>query len=156
MTYWQRLQHTVAETIQAGQIGTPVFVRATAVLHRGTDPATPDLTRLLGAFGTIVSSWFGSQPQRVYAVAPGRGHATLSIEFESGTSALIAVGSTEEENQIDLTLLGSQGAIYHTESIRPIRDGSLEFGANDPKLLAAIAHSLAIGASVRPGVWEEA
>lgn len=148
MTYWQRLQHTVSETIRSGQIGTAVFVRASAILGRSDSAEAAALSVALATLGALVSAWFAAQPRSLYAVAPGRGHATLSIEYQSGSTALLSVGSTGQEVQLDLMVLGSLGAIYHRETIWPARDGSLDFVALDPGLVASIEGALAGGTPV--------
>lgn len=117
MTYWETLSQTIQSTIKTDRIGTPVFVRCTAAL---VDDVA-DLTHAIGMMVHEFCKWFVLSPNRVYAVGSlDRDQMTVTLEFSSGAMALLTVVLTRQMPQIDLTILGNQGAIYHAEPVQPM------------------------------------
>ena len=112
LNYWDSISAAVQSAIDSGRVGVPVFVRWTvlrAVDNRGVD-------RILSTMAGRVSSWFESEPHRLYTLgSPDTPSASLSLTFPDGPTALLVSGSGDHRNEVDLTLLGNQGAIYHHE-----------------------------------------
>jgi hypothetical protein len=123
------LHRAVAATLAEKRIGTPVFVRYTAVLD--TDAVTK-----LAALAEVVRGWVGQRLDLVYAP----GGSSLVLRFRGGATALIAlVRHLPGERTVDLLILGNHGAIYH--------DGAYtdESGSAPASVRATIARALSSG-----------
>jgi hypothetical protein len=147
MSYWHMLSQTVAATCQSGQIGTPVFVRCTAALAEEVGTIRNDLAQIV----QDINEWLAAFPRRLYASgSPERGQISLTLEYPSGPTALVALSLAHAQPQVDLTVLGSQGAIYHHQLIQPARDGPLKLQSADSaqRILAAIEQSLTAGSPI--------
>ncbi len=144
MNYWYVLNHGVTTTLQSGRVGQPVFVRCTAAVAESTDAIRDHLAEMVAA----VNGWFSNTPDRVYAQgAENQGLCTVTLAYPTGATAILSVVLEHHDPQLDLIVLGSRGAIYHNESIRPLRDGSLtpQPVAEVAAIMQAIAASLASG-----------
>lgn len=144
LNYWDSISLAVQSAIETGQVGVPVFVRWTvlcAANNGGVD-------EILGTMTGRVSGWFGSEPRRLYALGSPEVHsAALSLTFSEGPTALLATGPSNHCNEVDLTLLGNEGAIYHHQFPCEAKDGALE-----PQLDPSVDHLLeAINASRHAG-----
>ena len=98
-----------------------------------------------------VNGWLAPPVHRVYAIGEqAQGHIVISLEYNSGSAALLACGLGHKQPQIDLIILGSNGAIYHRELIQPLRDGLLrpKIVDNLEQIMVAVAKSLASQHSV--------
>ena len=121
---WTVLNETVSETLANGRVGVPVFVRWTAAAAKSSDELKPLLAEMCGYAG----SWLATGPRRLYANgAEAQGHLSLSLEFENGSSALLAVTLSNGRPFMSLVILGARGAIYHSDTeILPRADGGGE------------------------------
>jgi hypothetical protein len=98
-----------------------------------------------------VNGWFSASVCRVYSLgAQAQGHFAISLEYQSGCAALLVVSVDHNRPQIDLSILGSGGAIYHREFVQPLRDGSLKPKVTDKvqKIMIAVDQSLVTGKPV--------
>jgi hypothetical protein len=108
---WQNLQTTVQRVLREGRLGQPAFARVFLQAPGGPQAVTAvleELTRLAGA-------WFGEGATRVHTVgAEGGGHLVALLRWPAGQSAILSVGPARAESaRLDLTLLGSRGALYY-------------------------------------------
>lgn len=109
---WTVLNQTVSHSLAGGTVGTPVFVRWTAAAAQNT----PDLKPLLAAMSACAESWLSARPRRVYATGSAdAGHLSLSLEYDNGQSALLAISLANDHPAMNLIILGAHGAIYHTD-----------------------------------------
>jgi hypothetical protein len=98
-----------------------------------------------------VNGWLAASVCRVYAIGgQAQGHVVISLEYDSGCAALLACGLDHKQPQIDLIILGSNGAIYHRELIQPLRDGLLTPKVIDnlQQIMIAVDQSLTTGQPV--------
>ena len=122
MNYWEALQQSVRSCIQAGQIGTPVFVRCTAIT---ADTQDVILSQAAGVI-MCLNDWFSSVPAQIYAVGQETsGHCAVTLQYPTGATAILSVSLDHSQPNIDLTVIGSEGAAYHSQTIQTLRDGSL-------------------------------
>ena len=145
LNYWDSISLAVQSAIETGRVGVPVFVRWTVL--RAADSGGVD--DILGTMAWRVSGWFGSdEPHRLHALgSPDVHSAALSLTFSEGSTALLATGPSNHRNEVDLTLLGNEGAIYHHQFPCEVTDGALE-----PQLDPSVDHLLeAINASRHAG-----
>jgi len=99
------LHAVVRSTLASGRIGQPVFVR----YH---------LNGPLATAAAAVGEWFGQPPQRssetLSSGADGVEQAAVALQFGNGASALLSMVSGQPHGAgIDLTILGTRGALYH-------------------------------------------
>lgn len=145
--YWTTLNHAVKANLETGRVGHPVFVRCTAATAESAETLTDHLAEMI----SHVNGWLAASVSRVYALGPHtQGHIATSLEYHSGSTALLTVAIDHTRPQIDLILLGSSGAIYHREQIHPSRDGSLTPKATKTvdTIMNAVTQSLATGKPV--------
>ena len=144
LNYWDSISLAVQSAIETGRVGVPVFVRWT-VLRAADNGGVDDI---LGTMTGRVSGWFGSEPHRLYAFgSPDVHSAALSLTFSEGSTALLATGPSNHRYEVDLTLLGNEGAIYYHQFPCEVTDGALE-----PQLAPSVDHLLeAINASRHAG-----
>lgn len=132
LNYWVAVSTAVRSAIDSGRVGVPVFVRWT-VLHAAE---TEEVDDILGTMAGRVSSWFGGKLDRLYALcSPDVPSAALSLTFSEGPTALLVTGGCNYVNEVDLVLLGNEGAIYHHEFPSERLSGILE-----PQLDPSIDH----------------
>jgi hypothetical protein len=139
--YWTNLNRAVGANLEAGRVGCPVFIRCTAAMAESGETMKDHLAEMI----YYVNGWLSDSVCRVYTLgAKAQGHFATSLEYQSGSTALLVVALDHNRPQIDLSILGSSGAIYHREFIQPSRDGSLEPIATDKvqKIMNAIDRSL--------------
>ncbi len=137
MNYFDQLRRSVLETIKAGRVGQPVFVRFLVASDANRETQTPLLARLVQTAG----EWLGAPPRRLYAtVSPLPAGASVSVRFENGATALVSTATPGHAGPtIDVIVLGNHGAVYHdgfavaAESAATVVDGH-----EDPALRAAI------------------
>ena len=147
MHYWTTLNRAVRTNLEAGRVGRPVFVRCTAAMAESAETMKNHLAEMI----YYVNGWLSASVCRVYTLgAQAQGHFATSLEYQSGSTALLVVALDHNRPQIDLSILGSSGAIYHRELIQPSRDGSLKPKATDKvqKIMIAVDQSLATGQPV--------
>lgn len=109
---WTVLNQTVSQSLAGGTVGTPVFVRWTAAAAQNT----PELKPLLAAMSACAESWLSARPRRVYATGSAdAGHLSLSLEYDNGQSALLAISVAHNHPTMNLIILGARGAIYKTD-----------------------------------------
>jgi hypothetical protein len=147
MQYWVALNRAVEVNLAKGYVGQPVFVRCTAAVAERVETIKDHLAEMI----YYVNGWLTASIWRVYAMGKqAQGHVVISLEYDSGCSALLTCALEHKLPQIDLTILGSSGAIYHQELILPPRDDSLTPKAMDQMqlLMIAVDQSLATGQPV--------
>lgn len=147
MQYWSTLNQAVEANLAKGQVGQPIFVRCTAAVAKCVETLTDHLTEMI----YYVNGWLRTPVCRVYAMGGlAQGHIVISLEYKSGCAALLACGLDHTQPQIDLIILGSNGAIYHRELIQPSRDGLLgpKVIDNLQQIMIAVHQSLATGQPV--------
>jgi predicted dehydrogenase len=96
------LDGAVRSTIAGGRIGQPVFVRC----HSAA------LARARGA----AAAWIGSQPVREHALP-----SAVVFEFANGASAVVSegMGRNPHSSDVDVTVLGTRGGVYHSSLESP-------------------------------------
>ncbi len=110
---WTVLNKTVGETLASGRVGAPVFVRWTAAAAENSE----ELKSLLAEMSVYAGSWLATGPRRLYANgAEAQGHLSLALEYENGSSALLAVTLSNGRPFMSLVILGARGAIYHSDT----------------------------------------
>jgi hypothetical protein len=105
----QVLSRTVSMAIEADRIGSPVFVRWMERVD--SDPASALESAL-----EIVSAWYGSAPEFSHQPGGSDLQSTVLARWPGGQSALLIaapVGSMDTPG-LDLAVIGSKGAIYHS------------------------------------------
>ena len=108
----ESLQKSVQSVINDGRIGSPVFVRCLLQLPH----ADADTVRASAVLANITNSWMPSSPEQIYAQQSQDGtQSTTMIKYAGGQAALLSVNrvAADQEESIDLALVGNRGAIYH-------------------------------------------
>lgn len=108
----ESLQKSVQSVINDGRIGSPVFVRC--LLQ--SPHADEDTVRASAALVNIANAWMPSSPEQIYAQQSQDGtQSTTMIKYAGGQTALLSVNrvAANQEESIDLALVGNKGAIYH-------------------------------------------
>jgi hypothetical protein len=147
MQYWITLNRTVEASLAKGQVGQPVFVRCTAAVAECVETMKDHLAEMI----YYVNGWLTASVCRVYALGEqAQGHVVTSLEYDAGYAALLACTLDHKQPQIDLIILGSNGAMYHRNLIQPLRDGLLKPKVIDnlQQIMVAIDQSLATGQPV--------
>ena len=117
MNYWDAFSHTIIETLQLDRIGPPVFVRCTVALKQ---ESSQTLINTMAIMVCTVNAWFSSPVERIYSLdSADHDHLTVTLEYPSGATALLSITPHQSQAQIDLIILGSNGAIYHNDPIQP-------------------------------------
>ena len=78
--------------------------------------ADEDTVRANAALANIANAWMPSSPEQIYAQRSQDGtQSTTMIKFAGGQTALLSVNriAANQEESIDLALVGNKGAIYH-------------------------------------------
>lgn len=78
--------------------------------------ADADTVRASAALANITNSWMPSSPEQIYAQQSQDGtQSTTMIKYAGGQTALLSVNrvAANQEESIDLALVGNKGAIYH-------------------------------------------
>ena len=103
---WTVLNKTVGETLASGHVGAPVFVRWTTAAAENSE----ELKSLLAEMSVYAASWLATGPRRLYANgAEAQGHLSLALEYENGSSALLAVTLSNGRPFMSLVILGARG-----------------------------------------------
>jgi hypothetical protein len=147
MHYWTSLNRTVKVNLEASRVGQPVFVRCTAAMAESAETMKDHMAEMI----YYVNGWLSASVCRVYALGTqAQGHFATSLEYQSGCTALLVLTLDHNRPQIDLSILGSGGAIYHRELVQPLRDGSLKPKVTDKvqKIMMAVDQSLVTGKPV--------
>ena len=122
MNYLTLLNQTVRANLDNARIGTPLFVRWTASIAQSPG----SLPTQLAEMSAYVSDWLAAGPVRLYATGTeAQGHLSLALNYDNGSSALLALTLAHSRPHIALAIYGNQGALYHNDFIAPTRDGSL-------------------------------
>jgi hypothetical protein len=104
----------MADVIEAGRIGDPVFARWIETVRSDDAPEAADqVSRVDNALETI-SEWMGGKPDiRSRTDAPGA--ITVFCKWPDGATALIAIGPTSPDARpsLDVAVIGNIGAAYH-------------------------------------------
>jgi predicted dehydrogenase len=138
------LHRAVEETLANGRIGRPLFVRYS--LQR-LDPRRRLVDGVAALSGAAIR-WVGGPLDLVIAVGSENvGQLSATLVFDTGESAAVTCGRAPGPGSgVDLMIVGSRGAIYHdggTSVLWPA--GVTDTGAGEPRLVEAIARSLASG-----------
>jgi hypothetical protein len=147
MTYIADLHRTVAATLASQRLGQPLFVR----YHWfGPEPLETLATRL-AQITAVIRGWLGQDVHRLHAMtAEDRTHAALTLQFQTGATALISLTRTpSSEVRVDLMILGNHGALYHDEERVLLSDAATQaaWQPTDPHLQDKIERALRIGQS---------
>ena len=120
----QFLYQTIKEIIDAGRVGTPVFVRF--IIQ--TIPIDEHIIDILARTLVMTGSWFTSIPIRIYVQhKENTAQVTASVEYTSGQTAIVSVNiSNAFTSRVDLMILGNKGALYHDGEVTP---SGFDFGA---------------------------
>lgn len=122
MNYLTILNQTVNASLNSGRIGTPVFVRWTASVAESKSALKMQLAEMAAYTGC----WLSAGLHRIYATGTeSQQHLSLTLEYDTGSSGLLALTLAHNHPHMSLAIYGSHGALYHNEFISPIRDGSL-------------------------------
>ena len=150
MSTFDMLYRAVSETVAAGRVGTPVFVRCVAHVAAGRADLDARLSRTLGA----TAGWLGDVPRRVFALGDAEsGQITVTLESEQGRAAFVSVGlAFDRMPLVDLLLLGSRGSIHHEGIPAPMAEEAGLWGAlpeATAEVMDAVHRSLRVGQPVR-------
>lgn len=143
----QFLYQTVKEIIDAGRVGTPVFVRFIVQMMPSGEHILDTLAQLL----VITGSWLASIPIRIYVQhKENSAQITASAEYTGGQTAIVSVNiANVVSSRIDLMMLGNKGAVYHDGAVMPpVFDIDYEPLAIPEWLMDAIERSLFVGKPV--------
>ena len=125
---WTVLNNTVSATLASGRVGAPVFVRWTASVAQSKD----DLKALLVEMSAYTGLWLAASPRQLYAAgAESQGHLSLALDYDNGSSALLALTLAHGHPSIDLAIYGASGAIYHRDMTAQSRVGPGKVWAGD-------------------------
>ena len=72
--------------------------------------------RACAALANVANAWMPSSPEQIYAQQSQDGtQATTMIKYAGGQTALLSANRVEanQEESVDLALVGNRGAIYH-------------------------------------------
>jgi len=108
---WPALQAVIRKAVAEGRLGRPVFARAFV-----TGGSAPEEAReALAAMTAMANGWFGAEGEAVRALGDDAStHLCSLLRWPGGQSALLSVGpGSPGSRRLDLTLLGSHGAIYY-------------------------------------------
>ncbi len=108
----ESLQKSVQSVIDAGRIGSPVFVRC--LLQ--SPLSDHDTVGASAALANMANAWMPSSPEQIYVQQSQDGtQSTTMIKYAGGQTALLSVNrvAANQEESIDLALVGNKGAIYH-------------------------------------------
>ena len=144
LSYWDSLSKSIHAAIKTGRVGTPVFVRWTVLAARNAS----QVESILGEMSIRVREWLGADLDKLYALGKvDSGSVSLNLEFAKGQTALLTAGLSHNHTEVDLTLLGSDGGIYHHEFPFEPRDGSFDVQLDEEavQLITQIRASLHSG-----------
>lgn len=120
---WTVLDKAVSMTLDSGRIGMPVFVRWTAaVAERSPQEGCTfvDSKAQLAAMVVCTSRWLKASVRRLYVSGTEtQGHLSLTVEYTTGSSALLALTLAHNRPHINLAIYGNLGAVYHNEELSP-------------------------------------
>jgi predicted dehydrogenase len=144
MTAFTDLDRAVQQALASGRLGPAVFVRCLVQSPDAPGSALPTLVRA----ATTIRGWLGQPVVRVYALgSPDGSQVSLTLEFRDGGTALVSWSHGPPRGDgVDLTVLGSRGALYHDAGAAEAWDavaGSTP--GTDPGLRSAIEQSLRSG-----------
>jgi hypothetical protein len=114
MTYLADLHRTVEATLASQRLGRPVFVR-----YHWFGPESPDeMPARLTQLTALVGAWLDQDLDRLQAnAAADLTHVALTVQFQAGATALIAVTQVPASDaRVDLMILSNRGALYHEEN----------------------------------------
>src|SRR5919107_1434523 len=99
----------VAEALRTGQIGTPVAARVVAGLTADHGRIERQLARILEA----CAEWLGGRPDQLTAFGGVEvGQVSALARFETGATALVAVGATGTGRPLlEVTVWGNRGIL---------------------------------------------
>ncbi len=113
---WTVLNQAVMAALAGGSVGAPVFVRWTASAAQSKD----DLRPLLVEMSAYTGIWLAARPRQLYATgAESQGHLSLSLEYDNGSSALLALTLAHGQPLTDIAIYGANGVIYHRDATIP-------------------------------------
>jgi len=107
---WSALRVVIQTAVAEGRLGKPTFARA---FVRGTPPS--DAKETLESLTALADGWFGAEGKVVRRLGEeASGHLVALLRWPDGQSALLSVGpGIPGSRRLDLTLLGSLGAVYY-------------------------------------------
>ena len=120
MTILADLHRAVQTTLASKRLGTAVFVR---YQYHAPIKGQAVLARLAKTTATV-RDWLGAPLERILAQGTtANRHVTLLLEFRGGLTAVVTwVGTNGRGGNVDLTLIGNHGALYHDAGDAPLWD----------------------------------
>jgi hypothetical protein len=142
MTTLADLHRAVQATLANKRLGTPVFVR---YQYHAPIKGQAVFTRLTKSTATV-RTWIDQPLERILAqgTAASR-HVTLLLEFRGGLTAVVTwIGTNGRGGNVDLTLIGNHGVLYHDAGDAPLWDEAFatDDAAPDKDLLAWIERAV--------------
>ena len=107
----EELRKTVRQTIKAGRLGTPGYLRCVALA-----PGPDQLDATLAELESLGQEWFGGPPVRKHRMGEGSGvFLTEMLKWPGGQGATLTVSAAPSRGspELDLILVGSRGTLYH-------------------------------------------
>ena len=104
----------MADVIEAGRIGDPVFARWIETIRSNEGSETSGEGFCVERALDVLSEWMGGEPEiRSRTGAPNA--ATVLCKWPGGATALVAIGlaSREARPSLNVALIGNTGAAYH-------------------------------------------
>ena len=145
-TYWTWLDQTIAERLNGGAIGRPVFLRATLQLTHDHGLLTP----VLAGAVTTAAGWMNAGVTRLFVRGSVRdGGLSAMVEFSNGQSALISSHALlEPQPSVGVLILGQNGSVKFDDLPEPSQLGP---GAppSTPALRNAVERAIATGQPIR-------
>jgi predicted dehydrogenase len=114
------LHRAVTATLADKRIGQPVFVRC--IIYAKCDSTSPE--KQLEPINARLQDWFGHYFECHHAtIDEETGQASYCLTTPHGALGLVSFASTRAVVEtVDLTLLGTHGAIYHAAELPPLMD----------------------------------
>lgn len=141
------LARAVASNIESGRIGGPVFLRWTVL----ADTLDGGIESAICAMASKASDWMGSPLRSLFAMASsGCSTITVLADFPAGQTALLTAGRAHGRPEIDFTLLGENGALYHHDLPQFVPQGNFDADrcGRDELILEMVRDSLRSGSPV--------
>ena len=141
------LARAVASNIESGRIGGPVFLRWTLFSD------TPDggIESAICAMASKASDWMGGPLRSLFAMA-GADCSTITVlaDYPAGQTALLTAGRAHGRPEIDFTLLGNNGALYHHDLPQFVPEGifNADRCERDARMLEIVRDSIQSGSPV--------
>ena len=142
--YWEALRGAVQQVVAGGSVGRPAALRLT--VHAGDGAG--DTTAYRAALSEMAGAWFGGEPVASYRIGGDGAPGIEALRWAGGQSALLSVSAGPGQPGGNLTLMGSNGTIYHEIGAGEADGGGLALATPG----GATGRAPATGASARYGV----